>query len=156
MLKVRPGICFRDASLVPALLRVLLSQARNRKLWEICKKERWTMKETKRLSLVLLMAGLFAVAGCDQKTNEANSDVGKDKLAEAFDGKLKDCAAAAQALGVWIDHPYEEAQSVLTPSGPVATIRVIRPGTMVTRDYRIDRLNVDLDEKDTVRKIYCG
>jgi len=36
------------------------------------------------------------------------------------------------------------------------TVRVIRPGMAVTMDYRIDRLNVDLDEKDVVTGVHCG
>ena len=38
----------------------------------------------------------------------------------------------------------------------VRVVRVIRPGTMVTKDYRIDRLNVAVEDDDTVTKFYCG
>jgi uncharacterized membrane protein len=121
-------------------------------LWE----EQVSMRKTRQVSfaLALVLAGAGLVAGCDQ--NSADADAGKDKLAGAFDGELKDCAAAAHALSVWNGKPYAEATSVLQPQGPVTSIRVIRPGTMVTKDYRIDRLNVDLDDKDVVTKIYCG
>lgn len=112
------------------------------------------MGKTKQIRFALAFAALIAVGGCDQKSADAGTE--PDKLAGAFDGELKDCAAAAHALSVWVDKPYAEAASVLQPTGPVTAIRVIRPGTMVTRDYRIDRLNVDLDAKDVVTKIYCG
>ena len=36
------------------------------------------------------------------------------------------------------------------------TVRVIRPGMAVTMDFREDRLNVDLDEKDLVVRVHCG
>ena len=44
----------------------------------------------------------------------------------------------------------------MVTGGNVATIRVIRPGDMVTKDYRTDRLNVELDENDVVTRVYCG
>lgn len=114
------------------------------------------MKKTKRISLALAFAGLIAVGGCDQKSSDAQTNASGDKLAGAFNGELKDCAAAAQALSVWIGQPYAAAASTLQPAGPVKVIRVIRPGNAVTQDYSINRLNVDLDDKDIVVKIYCG
>ena len=36
------------------------------------------------------------------------------------------------------------------------TVRVIRPGMAVTMDYRTDRLNIDLDEKDVITRLHCG
>lgn len=114
------------------------------------------MENTKRISLAFALAASLALAACDRKEAQGEGAAAEDKLAGAFDGKLKDCAAAAQALSVWVGRPYAEASAVLQPTGPVTSIRVIRPGTMVTKDYRVDRLNVDLDEKDLVMKIYCG
>ena len=35
-------------------------------------------------------------------------------------------------------------------------VRVIRPGDAVTRDYRIGRLNIDLDHTDTIVRLWCG
>lgn len=36
------------------------------------------------------------------------------------------------------------------------TTRVIRPGTIVTRDYRLDRINFDIDDEGTITRVYCG
>jgi hypothetical protein len=36
------------------------------------------------------------------------------------------------------------------------TVRVIRPGMMVTMDFRPDRLNIDLDDKGVVTNLRCG
>ncbi len=36
------------------------------------------------------------------------------------------------------------------------TIRWIRPGDAVTMDYRLDRLNIMLDESNTVTGFNCG
>lgn len=112
------------------------------------------MEKTKQIRFALAFAALIAMGGCDQKS--ADADAEPDKLAGAFDGELKDCAAAAHALSVWVGKPYADAATVLQPTGPVTVIRVIRPDTAVTQDYRIDRLNVDLDDRDVVTKIHCG
>ena len=37
-----------------------------------------------------------------------------------------------------------------------ASLRIIPPGTMVTMDYRSDRLNISYDEKKIITKIDCG
>ena len=36
------------------------------------------------------------------------------------------------------------------------TVRVIRPGMAVTMDYRTDRLNVTVDDKDLITALRCG
>ncbi|KPP93170.1 MAG: Peptidase inhibitor I78 family [Rhodobacteraceae bacterium HLUCCA08] len=35
-------------------------------------------------------------------------------------------------------------------------VRVIRPGQPVTMDYRVDRLNIELDAADRVMRVTCG
>ncbi len=34
--------------------------------------------------------------------------------------------------------------------------RVIFPDTMVTRDYRVERMNIDVDEAGIIQRIWCG
>ncbi|MFA6115374.1 MAG: I78 family peptidase inhibitor [Sphingomonas sp.] len=65
------------------------------------------------------------------------------------------CSAGA-ANGL-VGKPYsaEAAEKARRATGS-GTVRVIRPGMAVTMDYRIDRLNVDLDEKDIVTRVHCG
>ncbi len=36
------------------------------------------------------------------------------------------------------------------------SMRVFRQGKAVTQDYRTDRLNVVTDNRNVIRKIYCG
>ncbi|MEQ8268527.1 MAG: I78 family peptidase inhibitor [Parvibaculum sp.] len=79
-----------------------------------------------------------------------------ETIAGTGDEASESCAAAADALGVWTGKPYDEAEESITGGEGVATVRVIRPGDMVTKDFRPDRLNVELDGEDTVTKIYCG
>lgn len=35
-------------------------------------------------------------------------------------------------------------------------IRILRPGTAMTMDYRQERLNVDIDEAGTIKRLYCA
>ena len=44
----------------------------------------------------------------------------------------------------------------LPASGNWGTLRVIRPGQAVTEDYSETRLNVQLDEADTIIALSCG
>lgn len=36
------------------------------------------------------------------------------------------------------------------------TVRIIGPGQPITRDYRIDRLNIEYDEKEMISRLWCG
>lgn len=45
-----------------------------------------------------------------------------------------------------------EAEGI-SASGPV---RVLRPGEAVTLEFRGDRLNVALDARDRIVRVYCG
>lgn len=35
-------------------------------------------------------------------------------------------------------------------------VRVIQPGMAVTMDYRADRLNIVLDNRDVIERVYCS
>lgn len=34
--------------------------------------------------------------------------------------------------------------------------RIIRPGTMMTMDYRAERLNIGINEAGKIERVYCG
>lgn len=80
------------------------------------------------------------------------AESGEAEFAEAVAG----CQAAADALGVWVGQPFAEAEEAITAGANVATIRVIHPDTAVTKDLRLDRLNVDVNEEGNVTRVYCG
>lgn len=52
---------------------------------------------------------------------------------------------------------YDEAlgESIQRESG-AATLRVIRPGHAYTMEFRGDRINVHIDDSDTITDIGCG
>ena len=113
------------------------------------------------------LAGLLMIAACDQNEEENAAETAGEPVFTApdegdagdpqtdFERAEAGCRAAADALAIWVARPWADAEETVT-GGNVATIRVIRPGDMVTKDYRTDRLNVELDEDDVVTRVYCG
>ena len=59
---------------------------------------------------------------------------------------LCDQSAWASLIG----QPAEAADVIPDPK------RMIPPGTAVTKDYRANRTNVDLDKTGTITRIWCG
>ncbi|MDY7117798.1 I78 family peptidase inhibitor [Halomonas sp. SSL-5] len=56
-----------------------------------------------------------------------------------------------------VGRTYREALGeAIRAESDAASMRVVRPGEAVTLDYRPDRLNVRLDEEDTIAEIVCG
>lgn len=41
-------------------------------------------------------------------------------------------------------------------SSGAGMLRVIRPGQMITKEYRSERLNLQLNDHNTVVRVYCG
>jgi hypothetical protein len=108
--------------------------------------------------LAFVLASMALVGGCDGRT-EAEPAAPEGRPGSAFEEKLEGCAAVAETFGgAWVGKPYAEFETWLAghPSSELGDLRVIRPGTMVTKDYRPDRLNIMLDDADVVTKFYCG
>ena len=63
---------------------------------------------------------------------------------------LESCGG--NALIHWVGEAVSDVE-IASLSQPV---RLIRPGDMVTRDYRRERLNVELDENETILRLWCG
>lgn len=74
----------------------------------------------------------------------------------AFNAAVAGCQATADALAVWADQSFADAEGAIMAGSNVANIRVIHPNTMVTKDFRPDRLNVEVDEEGSVTRVYCG
>ena len=65
------------------------------------------------------------------------------------------CAAAKVQTLVGQAGTAELGARALSLSG-ARTIRWVRPGDMVTMDFRADRLNIELDERSRVKTLSCG
>jgi len=61
-------------------------------------------------------------------------------------------ACGAGDLMGYLGHPVTD----LPASGPWGTLRVIRPGMMVTMDYSESRLNARVDARDRIIDLTCG
>ena len=96
--------------------------------------------------IVLLAAGCAAVPPADAETALEGTP--------AAEGSGICNAAPAQHL-VGRTRTAEIVAEALRLSG-ARTLRSIPEGTMVTMDYREDRLNVELDRANRITKIRCG
>jgi hypothetical protein len=98
------------------------------------------------------LAGLFLVlAGCAPATPPAEEvQVPKDQAAEA--GSCD--AAKAQSL-VGEQESAAIAEQARQKSG-ARTVRWLRPGQIVTMEYRNDRLSLQLDAHGKIIAIRCG
>lgn len=107
--------------------------------------------------VVLAAVCCLLTAGCEPSAS-AQADP-HDRTAAAFATKLEGCVVVAAGLGGhWANKSYVDLAQMLQMARfeNVSTIRAIRPDTVVTRDYRPDRLNIALDSADIVTKVYCG
>jgi hypothetical protein len=60
-------------------------------------------------------------------------------------------ACGASALQHLVGAPVAAAEGVSAPG----SVRIIRPNQAITMDYRTDRLNLDLDSRDRITRVYC-
>ena len=93
------------------------------------------------LAALTLLAGCTSVAATEQPAP-----------APASDGKCN--AALAQQL-IGRQESSETGAEAQRLSG-ASRMRWIRPGQMVTMDYREDRLNIDLDDAGRITGLRCG
>ncbi|WP_111414952.1 I78 family peptidase inhibitor [Billgrantia lactosivorans] len=66
-------------------------------------------------------------------------------------------ACGAQRVQDRIGRRFDEAlgESIRRESG-AASLRIIRPGHAYTMEYQGDRINVHIDDNDTITDIGCG
>lgn len=97
------------------------------------------------LSTGLLLLLLLPLGGC--VTTQEEEAAGDDPRYACNAGNLGGLVGrtASTQLG---------AEAMRTANA--RTIRWIRPGDMVTMDYRTDRLNIDLDAQNRVTRFRCG
>lgn len=93
-----------------------------------------------RLAYLLAPAALALVTGCDPRPGVSPV---------AFDSTPRCGAEKLQGL-------LGQNASVLGGMEFDAPLRVIRPGMAVTMDYSPDRLNIELDEDDTIIRLWCA
>lgn len=65
------------------------------------------------------------------------------------------CDAAKASFAAGQTYSEEIAQRAREASG-ARTVRVLRPGQVITMEYRYDRLNLKLDAADRIESANCG
>ena len=72
------------------------------------------------------------------------------------DGRVKNLlpksSCGAENLQHLVNLPYEARDFEVEGRA----LRILPPGSVMTMDHRIDRLNVDLDQKGIITRIWCG
>eukprot|EP00200_Dunaliella_tertiolecta_P001768 CAMPEP_0202347422 /NCGR_PEP_ID=MMETSP1126-20121109/5792_1 /ASSEMBLY_ACC=CAM_ASM_000457 /TAXON_ID=3047 /ORGANISM="Dunaliella tertiolecta, Strain CCMP1320" /LENGTH=68 /DNA_ID=CAMNT_0048938973 /DNA_START=191 /DNA_END=397 /DNA_ORIENTATION=+ len=51
-----------------------------------------------------------------------------------------------------VGKPYAEAEAVIKRDAPELKVSKVKPGSMMTKDYRLDRVRVFVDNEDKVEK----
>ena len=95
----------------------------------------------------LLLASVFALAACQ------TSGPSREQPASAapVPSDQEDPCAAAQ-----FDHLVGTSGDAVEESMFPKGTRVLRPGMVMTMDYRGDRLNVVINDEGEVDRVYCG
>ncbi|HLT98967.1 MAG TPA: I78 family peptidase inhibitor [Burkholderiaceae bacterium] len=93
----------------------------------------------------LLLASLFALAACQSGPS------GSQHASANAPSNTDDTCGSAK-----FSHLEGTSGENLNESMFPAGSRVLRPGMVMTMDYRGDRLNVVIDEAGKVDRVYCG
>ena len=67
----------------------------------------------------------------------------------------RECHAEPAQFAVGQPYTPELAEKVRVASGSTV-VRALRPGQVVTMEFRFDRVSLHLDDKDTVTMVTCG
>jgi predicted component of type VI protein secretion system len=101
------------------------------------------MKMTKMTRLVFSIAGLLLIlAACE--------DVGSSQRPAIPDVAQDTCGGAQYGGLIGRDATVLEGVLILRQ------VRVLRPDTIMTMDYRAERLNFQVGEDGTLTRIFCG
>jgi hypothetical protein len=108
----------------------------------------------------VILAATLALSACAASTDTSSKPY-KDKgplgergqaLAPPSEAPACDVAAAKPFIG----QPGDAVADKARDAADATSVRIIKPGTMVTMDYRADRLNLKTDDKGVVTEVNCG
>ena len=107
-----------------------------------------SMMKVPTIGGLVLMA---AMHGCTGSSGQSNAEIsqpgGSDELQQC------DAIPVQRWVGRKITATTEAV--ILKDSGADVT-RLIRPGEAITMDYQTDRINLELDQRGYLARIYCG
>ena len=92
---------------------------------------------------------LFFLAACQTgvKTDSAPTAAAVSQTAPSPEDPC-----SARTFENLVGTPGDQVRDSMFPAGS----RVLRPGMVMTMDYRSERLNVVIGEEGTVERVYCG
>lgn len=95
----------------------------------------------------LLLASVFALAACQ---TGGPSGARSESATPVVTDREQECAAAQ------FEHLVGTSGDAIKESMFPQGTRILRPGMVMTMDYRADRLNVVINEEKKVDRVYCG
>lgn len=107
----------------------------------------------RRVLVPLLACGSILVLQACAQTDMTSSASGRTEASANEPSKRCDAAAAQFAIG---KEPTRELVETARRQAGADLVRVIRQDQMVTKEYRVGRLNLLLDESGKVRQVQCG
>ncbi|WP_339695043.1 I78 family peptidase inhibitor [Celeribacter baekdonensis] len=95
-----------------------------------------------RPTALALILGAFALSGCKEDTHVSNKGPAPMSATEC----------ALEILTPLIGQDKSALDAFDLPAGT----RIIPPGRMVTKDFRPERTNIDLDATGRIIRVWCG
>ncbi|MDB6048625.1 MAG: hypothetical protein JWR17_1371 [Pseudomonas sp.] len=102
-----------------------------------------------KFSSLGLLAAAAVLAGC------SNKSVPVEAPAAVADVAPGSCTASAAGFAVGQKASPQLLEQARIKAGAFS-VRLLKPDTIVTLEYRSDRLNVNADDSSTVTRINCG
>ena len=103
------------------------------------------------LASLLLSASVWVLAACTSQPTAGGDDANATPPADVAQACTADAARGAIGKAA----TPEVVEQARRAAGAVIA-RVLKPGQVVTMEYRGDRLNVDVDEGNVVTGVRCG
>lgn len=108
--------------------------------------------KTRLTATITLATALFALSAC----TGTGTGSGGDKVAETPPPPSMEPSCGADQLASYVGQPAsDDVIAKITAWRGDKPMRVIRPGTAVTMDYRPDRLNVQVGEDGKITGFTC-
>lgn len=104
------------------------------------------------LASIILSATVSILAACTSQPTAA----GDDASASPPPGDVAQACNADAARGAVGKAATPEVVEQARREAGAAIARVLKPGQVVTMEYRGDRLNVDVDDGNVVNNVRCG
>mgnify|MGYP000530713279 CR=1 FL=1 len=108
-------------------------------------------KEGISLIRYFILAGLVALAGCTGPTGPISSGASSGPVTGSFPTGI-DNTCDGERYGTLVGQDATALERVLI----LGQVRVIRPGMVVTQDYRPERINFEIGTDNRVTRITCG